>query len=61
MNNDKIDIVLLWVDGSDREWLKEKNKYSLKKEKDELQNKLMLYLNSETNNNNKINQIIKSR
>lgn len=28
MNNDeKIDIVVLWVDGNDKEWLKEKNKY----------------------------------
>lgn len=25
---DKIDFVILWVDGSDKEWLKEKNKYS---------------------------------
>ena len=25
--NEKIDIVVLWVDGSDEEWLKEKNKY----------------------------------
>ena len=28
-NNDKIDFVVLWVDGSDENWLKEKNKYSL--------------------------------
>ncbi len=26
-NNEKIDIVVLWVDGNDEEWLKEKNKY----------------------------------
>lgn len=26
--NEKIDIVILWVDGNDEEWLKEKNKYS---------------------------------
>ena len=26
-NNDKIDIVILWVDGNDPKWLKEKNKY----------------------------------
>ena len=25
--NEKIDLVVLWVDGSDEEWLKEKNKY----------------------------------
>ncbi|MCR5146141.1 MAG: Stealth CR1 domain-containing protein [Clostridia bacterium] len=25
--NEKIDIVILWVDGNDEEWLKEKNKY----------------------------------
>ena len=25
--NEKIDIVVLWVDGNDEEWLKEKNKY----------------------------------
>lgn len=25
---EKIDFVILWVDGSDKEWLKEKNKYS---------------------------------
>lgn len=30
--NDKIDFVILWVDGNDPEWLKEKNKYSEKKE-----------------------------
>lgn len=29
--NNKIDAVVLWVDGSDIEWLKEKNKYSNKK------------------------------
>lgn len=28
---DKIDFVILWVDGSDKDWLKEKNKYSKKK------------------------------
>lgn len=28
---EKIDFVLLWVDGSDNEWLKEKSKYSPKK------------------------------
>ena len=28
---DKIDIVILWVDGADPAWLKEKNKYSPKK------------------------------
>ena len=27
MDNEKIDFVILWVDGSDKEWLKEKNKY----------------------------------
>lgn len=27
MKNENIDIVLLWVDGNDIEWLKEKNKY----------------------------------
>lgn len=26
--NEKIDIVILWVDGNDEEWLKEKNKHS---------------------------------
>lgn len=25
---EKIDIVVLWVDGNDEEWIKEKNKYS---------------------------------
>lgn len=29
MKNEKIDFVVLWVDGSDEKWLKEKNKYSL--------------------------------
>lgn len=29
--NEKIDFVILWVDGSDKKWLTEKNKYSLKK------------------------------
>lgn len=28
MKKEKIDFVILWVDGSDKEWLKEKNKYS---------------------------------
>lgn len=28
---EKIDFVILWVDGSDKEWLKEKNKYSNEK------------------------------
>lgn len=28
MEKDKIDFVLLWVDGSDPQWLEEKNKYS---------------------------------
>ena len=27
-SNDKIDIVITWVDGNDKEWLKEKEKYS---------------------------------
>ena len=27
MDDDKIDFVILWVDGSDEEWLKEKKKY----------------------------------
>lgn len=26
-NNEKIDIVILWVDGNDPEWIKERNKY----------------------------------
>ena len=26
-SNDKIDLVVLWVDGNDKEWLAEKNKY----------------------------------
>ena len=26
--NNKIDFVILWVDGNDKEWIKEKNKYS---------------------------------
>lgn len=30
--NEKIDFVILWVDGSDPNWLEEKNKYSEKKE-----------------------------
>lgn len=29
--NDAIDFVILWVDGSDKKWLEEKNKYSDKK------------------------------
>ena len=29
--NDKIDLVIAWVDDSDEEWIKEKNKYSNKK------------------------------
>ena len=28
---EKIDFVLLWVDGSDAEWLKEKKKYTKEK------------------------------
>ena len=28
---EKIDFVILWVDGSDKEWLNEKNKYSNEK------------------------------
>ena len=28
---EKIDFVILWVDGSDPEWLKEKNQYSEEK------------------------------
>ena len=28
LNDSKIDIVILWVDGNDPKWLKEKNKYS---------------------------------
>lgn len=31
MDNDKIDIVVLWVDGNDPEWLEEKTKYMPKK------------------------------
>ena len=27
MNNEKIDFVILWVDGNDKAWLEEKNKY----------------------------------
>ena len=29
-----IDFVVLWVDGADPEWQKEKNKYSVKKDAD---------------------------
>lgn len=29
--NDKIDFVIMWVDGSDKKWLEEKNKYASKK------------------------------
>ena len=29
--DNKIDFVIMWVDGSDKEWLEEKNKYSPKK------------------------------
>lgn len=28
MQNEKIDVVILWVDGNDEEWLKEKEKYA---------------------------------
>lgn len=31
MNEDKIDFVIIWVDGSDPEWLKEKEKYDTNK------------------------------
>lgn len=31
MEKEKIDFVIMWVDGSDPKWLKEKNKYSEKK------------------------------
>ena len=31
MNNNKIDFVILWVDGSDPKWLSDKNKYSTDK------------------------------
>lgn len=31
-SNDKIDIVITWVDGNDEEWMKEKEKYSLEQE-----------------------------
>lgn len=34
MIKEKIDFVILWVDGNDPEWLKEKAKYSPKKEED---------------------------
>ena len=34
MNKEKIDFVILWVDGSDKNWLEEKNKYSEKREED---------------------------
>ena len=34
MEKEDIDIVVLWVDGSDPEWLKEKNKYSVKNDAD---------------------------
>lgn len=27
-NDEKIDVVILWVDGNDEKWLIEKNKYS---------------------------------
>ena len=39
--NDKIDFVIAWVDGSDPEWLKEKNKYS--KEKVDISNSINRY------------------
>ena len=34
MEESKIDFVLLWVDGNDENWLKEKNKYSPKEKND---------------------------
>ena len=34
INNEDIDIVVLWVDGNDPEWQKQKNQYSVKKEAD---------------------------
>lgn len=33
-NNDKIDFVVMWVDGDDPKWQKEKNKYDVKKNSD---------------------------
>lgn len=33
-NNDKIDFVVMWVDGSDPEWLKEKQKYDVSRNSD---------------------------
>lgn len=33
--NNKIDFVMLWVDGSDPEWLKDKNKYKPNKKKED--------------------------
>ena len=33
-NNNKIDFVVMWVDGNDPEWQKEKNKYDVKKNAD---------------------------
>ena len=35
-NDDKIDIVILWVDGSDPDWIKEFNKWREKERKTEL-------------------------
>lgn len=35
MNNDKIDFVITWVDGSDKNWINERLKYSNEKKDDE--------------------------
>ena len=41
MKDDKIDFVILWVDGKDRTWLEEKNKYS--KDKIDISNSIIRY------------------
>ena len=33
-NNEKIDFVIIWVDGNDPKWQKEKNKYDPKADSD---------------------------
>ena len=40
--NEKIDFVILWVDGNDEKWLKEKNKYK-KMEKNDITNNVNRY------------------
>lgn len=39
MKDIKIDFVITWVDGSDKEWLKEKRKYNLKENKTDTKNR----------------------